>query len=292
MAPKKSQQQLKDKAKVLIALAAQPSEKAEHPPSPEELADFFANSKRFSKQRQDQILAYLDSNPNAYERWIKQGKAVKQQRSAPSRFLITPYAIATYVLLLTIGVALFWREQAFELNQAIDHAYQMADFSDDPENFRRTVASLTNDLQQAERPLSFSQAEHLSNLAQAFVLGLQHDLQASDQEPSGNAHLVNMQQEDYQLGRWYILLWTVSNQSKTMSADFWREQLNILDYLQTHYSKRAQETNMPEVKAVIFQLERIQTVLQQLAENNQAVKSYRQLAQVLTALRYSLIPSI
>ena len=112
--------QSQDKAEVLIALAAQKSETVENPPSPEELADFFANSKGFSKQRQEEILAYLDSNPEAYQRWIRYGKTAAQTKSAPSTFWISPYAIATCVLLLMIGAGLFWRGQAFKLNQAID----------------------------------------------------------------------------------------------------------------------------------------------------------------------------
>ena len=121
------------------------------------------------------------------------------------------------------------------------------------------------------------------------MLGLQHDLQTSDHEPSGDADRGNAQQEDYQLGRWHTLLWVVSQQNETMQTDFWREQLSILDYLQTHYFRRAQETNTTETRAVILQLQRMQPVLQEMAENNQAIKSYQQLAQILTALHYSLI---
>ena len=290
MKTENSQQHLQDKAEVLIALAAQQSEAVEQPPSPEELADFFANSRRFSKQRQAQILAYLDSCPQAYERWIKQGKKTKQPTSATFKFSMIPYAITTCAALLIIGAFLLWRGQAFELDQAIDRAYTVAVFSDDPENFRHSMASLNDALQQAEYSLSFSQAGQSSHLAQAFMLGLNHDWQTFSQEPPGSHHLANAQQEDYQLGRWYALLWTVSQQDKTLPADFWQEQLNILDHLQTHYAGRAQEMNTTECSAVVLQLERMQAVLKQLAENSQAVKSYRQLQQVLTALRYSLIP--
>ncbi len=290
MTTKKSQRHLREKSEALIALAAQKSETVEQPPSPEELADFFANSQRFSKQRQDQILVYLDSNPQAYARWIKKGKATKQQRSASYSFLMTPYAIAIYVLLLVLGVGLFWRGQTFKLNQAIDSAYQMADFNNDSKDFRRTMKSLTDTLQQSERPLSFSQSEQSSDLAQAFMLGLQYDFTTSDQKSSDNIQLANAQQEDFQLGRWHTLLWIVSQQNKMLPSNFWQEQLSILDYLQTHYSKRAQETNTAEVRAIVLQLERMQAVLQQLANDNQSLKSYQQLTQVLTALRYGLIP--
>lgn len=291
MTTKKSQRHLRDKSEALIALAAQKSEPVEQPPSPEELTDFFANSRRFSKQRQDQILAYLDSNPQAYARWIKQGgKATKQQRSASYSFLMTPYAIAIYVLLLVLGIGLFWRGQTFKLKQAIDSAYQMAAFNDDSEDFRRTMKSLTDTLQQSERPLSFSQSEQSSDLAHAFMLGLQYDFTTLDQKSSDNMQLANVQQEDFQLGRWHTLLWVISQQNKTLPSDFWQEQLSILDYLQTHYSRRVQETNTAEIRSIVLQLERMQAVLQQLANDNQSLKSYQQLAQVLTALRYGLIP--
>ena len=284
-------QDLQDKAEVLIALAAQQNEAVEEPPSPEELADFFANSRRFSKQRQEQILAYLDSNPQAYERWIQQGKRTEQPSRAPFSFMMAPYAIAAVVvLLLMIGVSLLWRSQAFELDQAIDRAYQVAILSDNPESFRQAMTSLTDTLQGTERPLSFSSSGQSSLLAQTFMLGLSHDLQALDQEPSGSDLLAGAQQEDYQLGRWHTLLWTVSQQNEALSPSFWQEQLNILNHLQTHYAKRAKETNTAEVRAVVLQLERMQAILEKLRENSQVGKSYQQLQQVLSALRYGLIP--
>jgi hypothetical protein len=290
MKTENSQQRLKDKTEALIALAAQKSEAVEEPPDPVELTDFFANSRRFSKQRQDQIMAYLDSNPEAYERWIKQGKEAARQRSAPVMFWRTPYAIATCVLLMMIGVGLFWRGQTFELEQAIDNAYQVVISNEDSENLRQTMASLADALQQTNRPLSFSQSGQLSHLAQAFKIGLQHDWQVFDREPLSSTPLANARQEDYQLGRWHTLLYAVSQQEKAMPVDFWQDQLKILDHLQTQYSKRQKEENTAEVRAILLQLDQIKAILQQLAQNGQIVKSYRQLEQALTALRFSLIP--
>ena len=282
-------QHLEDKAEVLIALAAQQSEAIEHPPSPEELADFFANSKRFSKQRQDQILAYLDSNPQAYERWIQQGRKAEQTGKAQFSILMTPYAIATVVLLLMLGVGLLWLGQEFKLNQAIDRSYNIAVFNDNPESFRHVMESLNETLQQSERPLSFSFSDQSSPLAQAFILGLQHDWRVWNEESSGNDLPAVAWQESYQLGRWYALLWTVSQQDKVLSADFWQKQLKILDQFQTYYAELAEKMDTTEVSAVVLQLGRMETILRQLAEGSQVAKSYRQLEQVLDALRFSFI---
>lgn len=291
MNPKKPQQNdLQDRAEVLIALAAQESETTEHPPSPKELVDFFENSRRFSKQRQDEILAYLDSNPEAYDRWIKQGKQAAQSKRAPSLFSIMPYAIATCVALLIIGFFLFRQGQEFKLNQAVDRAYRIAVSIDDAESFRRATMSLKDSLEPSGLALSFSQAGQASQMAQAFMLGLQYDWDAPDRQTTGSDHLTDTQQNDYQLGRWYTVLWTVSQQNTVMPADFWQEQLSIVNHLQTHYAGRAQAMDTTETRAVALQLERIQPVLQQLAENNRITKPYRQLEQTLTALRYSLIP--
>ena len=284
-------QHLQDKAEVLIALAAQQSETVEESPSPEELADFFANSRRFSKDRQEQILAYLDSNPQAYERWIKQGKSAEQPRGASFKLLMTPYAIAIYTLLLIIGAGLLWRGQAFELDQAINKSYQVAAFDGDPENFRQAMMSLNAAMQQTTRPLSFSQSGKSSDLAKAFSIGLQQDWQAFDGEAvESSVRLVNAKQEDYQLGRWHTLLWMVSQQNRVMSTNFWQVQLKVLDHLRTHYTGSEEAVDTTEVRAVVLQLERMQPVLQQLVEDSQAVKSYRQLEKILSALRYILIP--
>ena len=286
------QQDLQDKSEVLIALAAHASKTTGKPPSPEELADFFENSRRFPKQRQEEILAYLDSNPEAYDRWIKQGKQVAQSKRVPSIFSIMPYAIATCVAVLSIGVFMLSRGQAFKLDQAVDHSYQIAVSGDDPGNFQRTMMSLTDSLEQSRQPLSFSLAGQSSKMAQAFMLGLQHDWGAHDPKTTDSNHWTDAQQNDYQLGRWCTLLWTVSQQNTVMSTDFWQEQLNILNHLQTHYAERLQEINTTETKAVALQLERIHAVLKQLDENNQITKPYQQLEQTLNALRYSLIPSL
>ena len=284
------QRNLQEKVDVLIALAAHASETIEQPPSPEELADFFANSRRFPKQRQEEILAYLDSNPQAYDRWIRQGKQTAQSKRAPSIILIMPYAIATCVVLLSIGVFMLLRGQTFELDQAIDRTYEIAVSSHSPESFQRATMSLIDSLEPSGQLLSFSQARQPSQMAQAFMLGLQYDWGAHDQQTSDSDHLADAQQNDYQLGRWHIVLWTVSQRNKAMSTDFWQEQLDIVNHLQTHYAKRAQEMDTTETKAVAMQLERIYVVLQQLADNNQITKPYRQLKQKLAALRYSLIP--
>ena len=81
----------------------------------------------------------------------------------------------------------------------------------------------------------------------------------------------------------------VSQQDKVMSSDFWQEQLDVLNHLQTYYARRAEKVNTIEARAVALQLERIQAVLQQLAEGTQVAKSYRQLEQILNALLFGLI---
>ena len=290
MKSKNPQPYLQDKAEVLIALAAQESEATERPPSPEELVDFFENSQRFSEQRQDEILAYLDSNPQAYDRWIKKGKQAAQSKHASSLFSIMPYTIATCAALLIIGFFLFWQGQEFKLNQAVDRAYRMAISIDDPDSFQRATMALNDSLKPSGQSLSFSQAGQSSKMAQAFMLGLQYDWNAHGQNTADSDHLANIQQKDYQLGRWYTVLWAVSQQNAAMPADFWQEQLSIVNHLQTHYAGHAQEMDTTEIRAVALQLERIHRVLQQLAENNRFTKPYQQLEQTLIALRYSLIP--
>jgi hypothetical protein len=246
---------------------------------------------RFPKQRQDEILAYLDNNPEAYDRWIKQGKQIAESKHAPPLFSMIPYAIATCAALLIIGVFILLPEQEFKLDQAVDRSYQIAVSSHDPESFQRTMVSLTDSLGQSAQPLSFSQAGQPSQMAQAFMLGLQHDWGLHDPQVNGSSHLADAQQPDYQLGRWCALLWAISQQNIVMSTDFWQEQLNILNHLQTYYEGRLQETNTPEVKAVALQLKRMHVVFKQLADNNQITRPYQKLEQTLSALRYSLVTS-
>lgn len=290
MRPENPRHRLQDKTDVLIALAAHESETTEQPPNPKELADFFANSRRFPKQRQDEILAYLDSNPQAYERWIKQGKQAAQVKRTSSLFSIMPYAVAACAALLIVSAFMLLRGQTFKLDRAVDRTYQIAISSDDPESFQRTMVSLAASLEQSTQPLSFSQARQSSQMAQAFMLGLQYDWNASDQKITGSDQLAEAQQNDYQLGRWYTVLWTISQQNTVMPADFWQEQLNIVNHLQAHYAGAPQATNATETRAIALQLERMHPILKQLAENNQITKPYQQLEQTLTALRYSLIP--
>ena len=288
MKQKNKQQDLQDKAEVLIALAAQETKTTGQPPSPEELVDFFENSQRFSEQRQDEILAYLDSTPEAYERWIKQGKQAVQPQRARSIFSIIPYATATCAALLIIGFFLFWQRQEFKLDQAVDRAYKIAVSINDPDSFQRARMSLADSLDSSGELLSFSQAGQPSQMAQAFMLGLQYDWQ----QTSDSSDSANDRQNDYQMGRWYTVLWTVSQQNTAMPTDFWQEQLDIVNHLQAHYDKRAQETNTTATRAIALQLKRIHSIIEQLAENNQITKPYQQLEQTLTALRYSVIHSL
>ena len=292
MKQKKPPSHLEDEQEVFIALASQPSEPVEQPPSPEELNDFFSNSRRFSKQQQERVLAYLDSNPEAYARWIKQGKTNKQPNRASFMFSIAPYAIAACAVVLLLSLGLLWRGEPFKLEQAIDRSYQATVFQENPENFQRTTASLFNTLEQAKQPLSFSSSGQPSSLAQAFMLGLQHNWHTAPQVPYISELPSTVQQpEDYQLGRWYALLWSVSQQTKSLPVDFWQRQLSILDHLQTHYLGLAPEATTAQSKALALQLERMAPVLTQLAKDDSATKSYQKLEQVLLALRYSLIPS-
>ena len=281
------QQNRQDKAKVLIALAAQESEPTGQPPSPEELTDFFENSKRFSKQRQEEILAYLDSNPQAYDRWIKQGKAAERPSRVPSTYSIMPYALAACLAVVVLGISFFWRDQSFQLDQAIDRSYRSATLRGSDVSFELAVTALNDTLLSSEQPLGFSQPGQLSNLGQGFMLGLQQKDRKSYKILPSDVH-----PEDYQLGRWHTLLWTVSQQKEIMPVEFWQEQLTILAYFQTHYSKLSQELSTPEVQTVTLQLERAQPALQTLAENNQATQTYQKIEQILAALRYSLIPAL
>ena len=291
MKTKNSQRHIQEEAEALIALGVQQSETPESPPSHKELADFFANSRRFSKQRQAQILAYLDSCPQAYERWIKQVKKA-EQLSWTSRVLFTkPYLATICALLLLLCIGLLWRGQAFELDQAINRAYRVAAISDDPEGFQNTMMSLTEALQNEERLLSFSHTGQLSDFSRAFMHGINHDWQVLSQESSAGDRLASVRKEDYQLGRWHTLLWAIAEQNKVMPVDFWQDQLNTLDHLQRHYSRLSEDTKSVEVRAVLIQLDRMQAILQQLAEDREASSLYRQLEKVLSALRYSLTQS-
>ncbi len=288
----KDKQQNLSKEEVLIALAAQENETVEQPPSAEELTEFFANPESFSKERQELMFAYLDSNPQAYNRWIQQGKQATQSTRAPLLFTIMPYAIASCAALLIIGTVLMWRGQRFELDQAVDQAYQMAASNSHQESFQRIWLSLADSFQQTEQHLSFSQAGKMSQSAQAFRVGIEHDWEIPKSQTSGKTALDDSQQEDYQLGRWYAVLWTVSQQKIVMPKDFWQEQLVILDHLQAHYTKQMREPHTAEIKSVAMQLENIEATLLQLTEDTQNTKLYKQLEQTLIALRYCLIPSL
>ena len=187
-----------------------------------------------------------------------------------------------------LGIGLFWRSQSFQLNQAIDRSYQSAaQFGDDAGSFAMTMQSLEALVQPLEKPLGFSSSGQLSSIGQAFMLGLQQNgLKSHKVLPS------DVKEEDYLLGRWHTLLWTVSKQKAIMPTEFWREQLVIQDHLQTYYSNSLQAQNTPEIKAVVLQLERMQLALQILVENNQTIRTYQDLEQQLAALRYSLIPPL
>ena len=273
------------KEEVLIALAAQESEPVEQQPSPQELTEFFANPKSFSNKRQEQILAYLDSAPQAYDRWIRYGRETTQPKRAPFLFSRPLYIAATCILLFMGGVSFFLFNQSFQINQAIDHAYQSAAVRDNDGRLELKVIAFTDTIQPTEGPLAFSQSGQLSDLAQAFILGLQNSSQQQADTSSGS-----VQPEDYQLGRWHTLLWTVSQQKRALTQAFWQEQLLIQDHLQAHYADRLKSSGADDVRAIALQLERLRPVLQQLAENSQNTRTYQNIEEILTALHYSLIP--
>jgi hypothetical protein len=91
---------------------------------------------------------------------------------------------------------------------------------------------------------------------------------------------------DFELGRWILLLWAITDSSVQMPAPFWQQQQRILKHFQTQFAVLA-KNNDHEAQLVISALEPLSPLLAQLAQKPTSPSSHlleRELAFLIDSL--------
>jgi hypothetical protein len=91
---------------------------------------------------------------------------------------------------------------------------------------------------------------------------------------------------DFELGRWILLLWAITDSSLQMPAPFWQQQQRILKHFQTQFAVLA-KNNDREAQLVISALEPLSPLLAQLAQKPTLPSSHlleRELAFLIDSL--------
>jgi len=175
---------------------------------------------------------------------------------------------ATAVLLVIVALKM-WPMQPVAENP-IEASY-VAIITDNHEGFNRVLENFPLET----TDLGFNEVEP-SKAAQAFQAGVETGYAMLSQT---SADISPWKETDwaaeYDLGRWFVLLWTMAQTPDKVSSDFWADQQAIGETLQARFSKRASE-EMTET--VLETLKRIQPVLMALKKQ----PSYRGMAYELS----------
>ncbi len=235
------------------------SSKASACPSDEQLAAFISNTVK-GKQRQ-KMLAHLNSCPKCYHQWLETASYV--QSFQPEKISLLkklesfltkvgkpaldnwkPLVSVTVTAVLVVAVLLFIIPPT---KTEIDASY-IAVNTHNPDGFNQILENLPIETM----ALGFDEVER-SPAAQAFTAGIENGqaiLTKSTPSPTPYADA-----DEYKLGRWFVLLWTVAQTQQPMPIDFWTQQTAIGSELEARFNKRPPDETTKTVLEVLANLQ-------------------------------------
>jgi len=230
------------------------SSKASACPSDEQLAAFISNT---SKQRQT-LLAHLNSCPKCYHHWLETASYVQSFQpekisllkklenfltKAPALDNWKPLVSVTVTAVLVVAVLLF----IIPPKTKIDASY-IAVNTQNPDGFNQIFENLPIETM----TLGFDEVES-SPAAQAFTAGIENGQAVlTNSTPSPTAYADT---DEYKLGRWFVLLWTVAQTPQPMPRDFWTQQAAIGSELEARFNKRPADETTKTVLEVLANLQ-------------------------------------
>jgi hypothetical protein len=244
-------------------------------PSDEQLS-FFVNGELKGNNREE-MLGHLNRCPKCYHQWLETGSYIKYFQSNVKWWQKLGNVFLEYwkplifvpitaVLVMAVSIKLF---NPINSINPIDASY-VAVTTDNPNGF----SQIFEDLPLESNTLAFNETES-SLPAQAFSAGItMGSAKLTNTIPSAEiTYWANSQWADeYALGRWLVLLWTMAQTLDKTPIDFWTQQHKIGEQLQARFNHRSLDEN---TETVLNALTGTQTLLIQLQKqpNNRGVAS-------------------
>ncbi|RKZ84583.1 MAG: hypothetical protein DRR19_17525 [Candidatus Parabeggiatoa sp. nov. 1] len=254
----------------LLGIAAhRQNSKASPCPSDEQLAEFISGGLK-GKQRQTmlahlnrcstcyyhwlEVASYLDSIEEATEKsnefqqvrekgWQKWRDLRSFNGSFAVRYFAVPVTITITAILLIVVTALFVMKPPPTLNDNINAGFEVAATVQNPEQLTEQLAQLLKDTSLGINDPDISQP------ILAFSAGVEvAKATLTDITPSTEMSVWADSQwaNEYELGRWFVLLWTMVQTPAAVPADFWRQQRAIGETLQARFSTRSPRDDITE----------------------------------------------
>ncbi|KHD07404.1 hypothetical protein PN36_29475 [Candidatus Thiomargarita nelsonii] len=248
--------QIKERIIALLGIAVH-SSKASACPSDEQLAAFISNT---SKQRQT-LLAHLNSCPKCYHHWLETASYV--QSSQPEKisllkklenFLTKAFALDNWKPLVSVTVTAVLVVAVLLViipptKTQIDASY-IAVNTHNPDGFNQIFENLPIETM----TLGFDEVES-SPAAQAFSAGIENGQAVLTNSTPSPELTTYADTDEYNLGRWFVLLWTVAQTPQAMPRDFWTQQAAIGAELEARFNKRPADETTQTVLEVLSNLQ-------------------------------------
>ncbi|OUD16179.1 zf-HC2 domain-containing protein [Thioflexithrix psekupsensis] len=192
-------------------------------------------------------------------------------------------------LLLRLMTGSTIHQQLDEMYSELSHKHSVAT--------QQILAEFTHPLFRPISHYGFTASPDLSTQQRAFSAGLWVGQQLLDnndrtllpiilQSPIETTHWLNTPwRYHYELGRWTMALWVVSQFNYDMSDQYWYRQRGLFEKIYQHFTVENKEN--PLAENVIAQLEQITLLLHQLP-NPDTPQLYEQLGRELEILMYTL----
>ncbi|RKZ51870.1 MAG: hypothetical protein DRR08_28830 [Candidatus Parabeggiatoa sp. nov. 2] len=255
-----------DRAIALLGIAAHQRKSKPGPcPSDEELAAFISGGLK-GKTRQT-MLAHLNRCSTCYYHWLEvasylasikptetEGSSIKKQiekgwqtgldvlaRPLDISKILVP-ATATIVLLIAAVVWMMMPPPT--LSDRIDAGFEIATTLQNSEKLSEVLTNLSTDISLG------IDVPDTSPVVFAFSAGVEmgQATLTQNQRPKELARWANSQwAEEYELGRWFVLLWVMAQTPEKVPTDFWNQQLAIGKTLQANLSNRSPRYEITEI---------------------------------------------
>ncbi len=256
-----------DRAIALLGIAAHQLKSKPGPcPSDKELAAFISGE--FNGKKRQAMLAHLNRCSTCYYHWLevasyldsikiteKEGvfssinkliKKVWQKWEVLPRPLdnlkILVQATATIVLLIA---AVVWMMMPLStLSDRINAGFEVATTLQNSEKLSEVLTNLSTDISLG------IDVPDTSPVVFAFSAGVEmgQATLTQSQRPEELAQWANSQwAEEYELGRWFVLLWIMAQTPEKVPTDFWNQQLAIGKTLQANLSNRSPRYEITDI---------------------------------------------
>ncbi|OAD19748.1 hypothetical protein THIOM_004600 [Candidatus Thiomargarita nelsonii] len=218
-----------------------------------------------SKQRQT-MLAHLNRCPKCYHHWLETASYVQSFQPKKISFLkklenfLTkafqpaldnwkPLVSVTVTAVLVVAVLLYIIPPTKTPIAPIDASY-IAVNTHNPDGFNQILENLPIETM----TLGFDEVES-SPAAQAFTAGIEYGQAVLTNTTPSPELTAYADTDEYKLGRWFVLLWTVAQTQQPMPIDFWTQQAAIGAELEMRFNKRPPDETTKTVLEVLTNLQ-------------------------------------